>query len=91
MIDITRPVPCWKYVRQNGWGEQLRHVHEELGEAVEALFDGDRDHAAEEFTDAITALTTMLEILGYDAENRAVIQAKVNDKNEARGYWEVDD
>lgn len=86
--DMTVPMPCWKYVKENTWGQQLRHVSEEIGEVAEAMLDGDADHAAEELTDLITAATTMLEILGYGKERRLVLQAKVNEKNRRRGYWE---
>jgi len=85
--DYTVPIPCWYFVNRNDWPQQLQKVHSEIGEIVEAMLDGDKDHAAEEMVDAITALTTMLEIIGYDKDRRAIMQAKVNEKNRRRGYW----
>ena len=40
---------------------------------------------AEEAADTITAITTMLEALGIDAEMRAAAQRRVNAKNRERG------
>ena len=40
---------------------------------------------AEEAADTITAITTMLEALGIDAEMRSDAQRRVNEKNRERG------
>lgn len=45
----------------------------------------DLPHIAEEAADAITAITTMLEALGIDAEMRNETQRRVNKKNMERG------
>ena len=85
------PVPCWKFVYKNTRSEQLRKVYAEVAELRDAMIDGDEAHAAEEATDAITALTTLLEILGFDREARRRMQSQVNEKNRRRGYWQEGD
>lgn len=45
----------------------------------------DKETIAEEAADTITAITTMLEALGIDAEMRDEAQRRVNEKNRRRG------
>ena len=44
-----------------------------------------KHYIAEEAADTITAITTMLEALGIDAEMRGEAQRRVNNKNRERG------
>ena len=74
-------------------------INEELDELKEAVFmfndrkwvwsietvDGYKTAVAEEAADTITAITTMLEALGIDAEMRDEAQRRVNAKNRERG------
>lgn len=52
---------------------------------VPKMLDEDASHIAEEAADTITAITTMLEALGIDAEMRDEAQRRVNEKNRERG------
>ena len=54
-------------------------------EAKDELRQVDREDIAEEACDTITAITTMLEALGIDAEMRDEAQRRVNEKNRERG------
>lgn len=76
----------------------IAKVDEELNEMKEAVYfssPGDflvnyikpeaaRERIAEEAADTITAITTMLEALGIDAEMRDEAQRRVNEKNRKR-------
>ena len=42
---------------------------------------------AEELTDVITVCVSWLDTLGYDETARERLQAQVNEKNKARGYF----
>ncbi len=53
--------------------------------AKDELRQVDREDIAEEAADTITAITTMLEALGIDAEIRDEAQRRVNSKNLERG------
>lgn len=46
-----------------------------------------REHFAEEVADVITVCISYLEAIGYDENKRSEIFAKVNEKNEKRGYF----
>lgn len=64
--------------------EWLKHENDEnCGE-----FDVACIHLAEELTDLITAATSFLEAIGCYKEDRAELQARVNEKNRRRGYHE---
>lgn len=103
MIDVTRPVPCLRFISQP-FSDQLAHIGSEVSEVsiaygnyVAAPYIGDaagqakeKEHLAEELTDVITAATTALAMLGYDEEARIEMQRRVNEKNRVRGYWEAD-
>ena len=74
-------------------------IDEELNELKEAVYfsslgdflvdyikpEAARERIAEEAADTITAITTMLEALGIDAEMRDAAQRRVNNKNRERG------
>ncbi len=47
-----------------------------------------KNMTAEELADVIAVCISWLETLGYDEEKRSEIFAKVNEKNEKRGYFE---
>lgn len=99
MIDVTRPVPCRKFIRQPFFN-QLAHIYREVEEVSIAYGDyqatrmkgqdanKELGHLAEELTDVITAATTALAIIGFDEEARKDMQCEVNKKNRRRGYWE---
>jgi len=53
--------------------------------AKDELRQVDGEDIAEEAADTITAITTMLEALGIDAEMRDEAQRRVNNKNRERG------
>lgn len=53
--------------------------------AVDELREADRETIAEEAADTITAITTLLEALGIDADMRVEAQRRVNNKNRERG------
>ena len=65
-------------------------LQEEIFETIEkAMFiDGD-EYMAEEIADIITVCISYLNANGYDEKARAELFAKVNAKNEKRGYFEV--
>lgn len=98
-IDYSRPVPCYKYARENSLPEQLAHILGELNEVWEAVTDytvytdvpemDRKGRIAEELTDVITSCRTALTILGYPEVEVECIQVNVNLKNRNRGYWEV--
>ena len=54
-------------------------------EAKDELRQVDKEDIAEEAADTITAITTMLEALGIDAEMRDEAQRRVNGRNRERG------
>ena len=59
-----------------------RNNLDDLSDGVDDDTDTD---IAEEAADTITAITTMLEALGIDAEMRDEAQRRVNEKNRSRG------
>ena len=52
------------------------------------LADAYRDDLAEELADLMTCCVSWLDVLGYDEEKRSSLFAKVNEKNEQRGYFD---
>ena len=70
-------------------------LQEEIFEVMEAIADGkddiDDDNVAEEIADIITVCISYLNAIGYDEEKRSEIFAKVNEKNEKRGYFKERD
>ena len=73
-------------------------LQEEIFEVMEVQADFDRDwnsrtydDIAEEIVDVITVCISQLEVLGYDENKRSKLFAKVNDKNEKRGYFKESD
>lgn len=61
-------------------------LQEEIFEVVDAKIFGDEE-VAEEIADVITVCISYLNALGYDENARSEIFAKVNAKNEKRGYF----
>ena len=98
-VDMTRPQPCvrWLDARAQDKEERLVFCLKKLAEEHEEVWgaygeyvshnSGAREHLAEELTDVITAVTTMLCALGYNEVARSDVQKQVNRKNRARGYW----
>ena len=78
-------------------------LQEEISEAMEKMMlysygdyqvsaNIEKEDIAEEIADVITVCISQLEALGFDEENRSKIFARVNEKNEKRGYFnEVSD
>ena len=56
-------------------------------EIYEAFIVDDKQRRAEELTDIITVCTSYLAALGFDKNARCVLQAKLNGKNDERGYF----
>ena len=91
----VRPLPCVrvgrKAIKNCTDKEHFAKIDEELNELKEAVIlysssdYGNLECIAEEAADTITAITTMLEALGIDAEMRDEAQRRVNDKNRKRG------
>ena len=96
---MTKPQPCVRWLDARAQDKEERLVfclkklaeeHEEVWEAYGEYVShnsGAREHLAEELTDVITAVTTMLCALGYNEVARSDVQKQVNRKNRARGYW----
>ena len=63
-------------------------LQEEIFETIEkAMFvDGD-EYISEEIADVITVCISYLNAIGYNEKARSEIFAKVNEKNEKRGYF----
>ncbi len=93
-----RPLPCIRdehgEIREQTVKQLFAKINEELDELKECIFVyssrdtmyvGEFDDIAEEAADTITAITTMLEALGIDAEIRDEAQRRVNAKNRERG------
>lgn len=68
--------------------EFILKLQEEIKEVEEA---GTIEETAEEIADIITVCISYLEKLGYNEEKRSAIFAKVNAKNERRGYFKAGD
>ena len=73
-------------------------LQEEIFEVMEAqaYFDYEsttaaEEDVAEEIADIITVCISYLNANGYDEEKRSELFAKVNEKNEKRGYFEEAD
>ncbi len=62
-------------------------LQEEIFEVIIAFKYGDKDTIAEEIADVITVCISYLNAIGYDEKGRSEIFAKVNEKNEKRGYF----
>ena len=98
---VERPLPCVRdehgEIRAQTGKQLFAKINEELDELKEAYFDNKLSDGyymskeqwkmmiAEEACDTITAITTMLEALGIDAEMRDEAQRRVNNKNRERG------
>lgn len=86
----VRPLPCVRdehgAIKEQTVKSLLAKINEELDELKQALvvrkyfLDMD-EHVAEEAADTITAITTLEEALGIDAEMRNKAQERVNQKN----------
>jgi len=92
----VRPLPCVRdehgEIKEQTVKELFAKIDEELNELKEVVYCrphlhdiDDKKHIAEEAADTITAITTMLDALGIDAEMRDEAQRRVNEKNRSRG------
>ena len=97
----VRPLPCVRdergAIEKQNAKQLFQKINEELDELKEAYFNdvySDGYHMSkeewqmmisEEAADTITAITTLLEALGIDAEMRDEAQRRVNEKNRKRG------
>ena len=67
-------------------------LQEEIFEVSESIMeDVHAEITAEEIADVITVCISWLETLGYDEGKRSELFAKVNMKNEKRGYFKEND
>ena len=64
-------------------------LQEEIFETMtSSVYADDDEYTTEEIADIITVCISYLNANGYDEKARAEIFAKVNEKNEKRGYFE---
>ena len=71
----------------------LRDFYMKLQEEIFEVMNSSMyaDEMAEEIADVITVCISYLNAIGYDEEKRSEIFAKVNAKNEKRGYFKERD
>ncbi len=95
----VRPLPCLRDEHGEIKGQTVKQLFAKINEELDELKSAFvlwhisklsedcklRKHFAEEAADTITAITTMLEALGIDAEMRDEAQRRVNAKNRERG------
>lgn len=95
----VRPLPCVRdergEIKKQTVKQLFAKVDEELNEVKSAFViwhtskisedQYHRKHFSEEAADTITAITTLCEALGIDADMRDEAQRKVNEKNRERG------
>ena len=63
-------------------------LQEEIFEAMtSSVYSDDDEYTAEEIADIITVCISYLNANGYDEKARSELFAKVNEKNEKRGYF----
>ena len=100
LTEGMRPRPCVKF-KLNPISSWIAKLMEETTEAVhvaaEWAEDDDKkmegnvivppEELTEELTDVITVCTSWVDALDYDEVKRGELQARVNEKNEERGYW----
>ena len=89
MEEYIRPLPCVRdergEIKEQTVKQLFAKINEELDELKEAIYKNRFSRSvAEEAADTITAITTLLEALGIDAEMRDEAQRRVNDKNRKR-------
>ena len=96
MKNFPRPVKndgtfLTKHYETFDWFAKL---NEELDEAKYNAAAADesgedyKENLAEELADLMTCCVSWLDVLGYDEEKRSSLFAKVNEKNEQRGYFD---
>lgn len=68
--------------------EFILKLQEEIKEVEDS---GTNEETAEEIADIITVCISYLNKLGYDENKRSELFAKVNKKNEKRGYFKETD
>ena len=70
-------------------------LQEEIFEVMETMVnnrnDIDNESITEEIADVITVCISYLNALGYDEKKRSELFARVNEKNEDRGYFKERD
>lgn len=95
-IDMTKPQPCTKF-RNAGIVDWAAKLNKEVYEVIrrtayikrlaDEADDDDVERLAEKLTDIITVCTSWLHALGYDEYLRGEVQKRINEKNQARGYF----
>ena len=88
-IPLPRPVvrdKSGKLVKDYSPRDWYLKLQEEIFETMEIGVFEDED-VAEEIADIITVCISCLNSIGYDEKKRSEIFAKVNMKNEKRGYF----
>lgn len=93
---LPRPVICdgkGKLIKNHTPRDFYLKLQEEIFEVISEfmLMGGSKYKAAEEIADVITVCISYLNALGYDENARSEIFAKVNAKNEKRGYFKESD
>ena len=76
----------FEVMEQNFWFKSIL-----ADEGYSAGANCQKKFVAEEIADVITVCTSWLEVLGYDEKKRSELFAKVNEKNEERGYFKETD
>ena len=98
--EAILPIPCTKGYEDCTVKEWFAKINEELDELKEIVIDSvgglkgsailmpeERYLIAEEAADTITAITSMLEAMCIDEEQRQAAQRQVNEKNRERGRF----
>lgn len=73
-----------KLIKNQTEKEFIMKLQEEIKEVEDS---GTNEETAEEIADIITVCISYLNKLGYDENKRSKLFAKVNEKNEKRGYF----
>lgn len=81
------PIPCTKGFENLAVKDYFQKINEELDEPKEGVFLFRKERIAEEAADTITAITSMLEAMGIDEQQRQAAQRRVNERNQQRGRW----
>ena len=96
MKNFPRPVKndgtsLTKHYETFDWFAKLNEELDEAKYNAAAADESDEDYKenlAEELADLMTCCVSWLDVLGYDEEKRSSLFAKVNEKNEQRGYFD---
>ena len=83
------PIPCTKGFEDWNVKDYFQKINEELDELKEEVLwfrkKRNKERIADEAADTITAITSMLEAMGIDEQQRQAAQRRVNEHNRERG------